>query len=232
MKARRSVQERPGFGPGLSKFCTDLAFPDQHIVDQLLAPAEPRRTASHPRSSPASARCACRSPWPRFSAARTSATLETVLPPTLRMTSPVWKPCSAAGPSGSTAVTTTPLSPEPSTSPAGASRSPRCGVPAASFDDCIVRHWPDGRSAFRRAPPSASWFHPCAGYRASPSVPGAIMLMLRARSRASLTSSAVDRGDDVTGLDSGLGRRTAVLRIVDHRAAAPASCRGCRRCRP
>ena len=32
------------------------------------------------------------------------------------MTSPVWKPCSAAGPSGSTAVTTTPLLPEPATS--------------------------------------------------------------------------------------------------------------------
>src|SRR6202043_3474419 len=33
-----------------------------------------------------------------------------------------------------------------------------------------------------------------------------------------LDFSAVDRGDDVTRLDAGLGRRTAVLRIIDHRA--------------
>src|SRR6201999_4089673 len=32
-----------------------------------------------------------------------------------------------------------------------------------------------------------------------------------------LDLGAVDRGDDVTRLDAGLGRRTAVLRIVDHR---------------
>src|ERR1700753_3353563 len=32
-----------------------------------------------------------------------------------------------------------------------------------------------------------------------------------------LDFGAVDRGDDVTRLDAGLGRRTAVLRIVDHR---------------
>ena len=44
------------------------------------------------------------------------------------------------------------------------------------------------------------------------------MLMVRARSRESFTCRAVDRGDDVTRLDAGLGGRAAVLRIVDHRA--------------
>src|SRR5664280_2475807 len=42
-----------------------------------------------------------------LSADRTSPTLATALPPTLRITSPVLTPCSAAGPSGSTDVTTT-----------------------------------------------------------------------------------------------------------------------------
>src|SRR5215211_7582351 len=60
-----------------------------------------------------------------LSAVRTSAGLETALPATSRITSPVLKPRSAAGPSGSTAVTTTPLPPLPATEPAGANVRPR-----------------------------------------------------------------------------------------------------------
>src|SRR5215468_5743077 len=43
------------------------------------------------------------------SAERTSPTVATALPPTLRMTSPVLRPCSAAGPLGSTDITTRPF---------------------------------------------------------------------------------------------------------------------------
>src|SRR5215831_14502943 len=60
------------------------------------------------------------------SAVRTSAGVATALPPTSRITSPVLKPRSAAGPSASTSVTTTPLLPLPATFPAGARVRPRC----------------------------------------------------------------------------------------------------------
>src|ERR1700730_1174709 len=56
---------------------------------------------------------------------RTSLALPTVLPPTSRMISPDWKPCSAAEPAGSTSVTITPSPPEPDTSSAGAKLNPR-----------------------------------------------------------------------------------------------------------
>src|SRR5580658_3823150 len=46
---------------------------------------------------------------------RTSAGVDTVLPPTSRMMSPTWKPWSAAMPPSATAVTTTPSPPEPDT---------------------------------------------------------------------------------------------------------------------
>ena len=45
----------------------------------------------------------------------------------------------------------------------------------------VVRH-------FAKRQRHASWLRPCAGRRASPSVPGAIMLMVRARSRQVLHS--------------------------------------------
>src|SRR5208282_3804209 len=44
---------------------------------------------------------------------RTSEGVATILPPTSRMTSPTWKPCSAATPPSATAVTTTPSPFEP-----------------------------------------------------------------------------------------------------------------------
>src|ERR1700731_1823286 len=72
---------------------------------------------------------------------RTSLALPTVLPPTSRMISPDWKPCSAAEPAGSTSGTITPP-------PAGA-RPPRGEGPSttkeevsrypAAFPGC--RHW-------------------------------------------------------------------------------------------
>src|ERR1043166_8828577 len=75
-----------------------------------------------------------RLPSPRASASslRTSAGLDTGLPATSRMTSPDLKPWLAAGPSGSTEVTTTPSLPAPATPPEGAKVSPRRGssVPA------------------------------------------------------------------------------------------------------
>src|SRR5262245_22817794 len=61
------------------------------------------------------------------SALRTSSALATALPPTSRMTSPVLKPRSATGPSGSTSVTTTPLPPAPATLSAGARVRPSRG---------------------------------------------------------------------------------------------------------
>jgi len=69
------------------------------------------------------------------SALRTSRGFDTSFPPTLRMTSPVLTPRSAAGPSGSSDVTMTPWSPAPSTSLAGASCRPRYGTPAVCSDE-------------------------------------------------------------------------------------------------
>src|SRR5262249_12081029 len=60
----------------------------------------------------------------------TSAGVETVVPPTSRITSPVLKPRSAAGPSGSTCVTTTPCPDAPATCLAGASERPSLGTSA------------------------------------------------------------------------------------------------------
>ena len=68
-----------------------------------------------------------------LSVLRTSTGLETALPLTSRIMSPVWKPCSAAGPFGSTPVTTTPLPAAPATSVAGARVRPRRGTPVLSF---------------------------------------------------------------------------------------------------
>ena len=70
-------------------------------------------------------------------AERTSSTVATALPPIFRMTSPVFRPCSAAGPLGSTDVTTRPFCPTPSTPLrrlAGARLRPRHCGPALAFD--------------------------------------------------------------------------------------------------
>src|SRR3954469_364439 len=74
-------------------------------------------------------------------ALRTSSGLATRLPATSRITSPVRKPCAAAGPSGSTCVMTTPSLPAPATLPAGASDRPRRGtsVPLLSLSPGVAR---------------------------------------------------------------------------------------------
>src|SRR3984957_19079660 len=62
---------------------------------------------------------------------RTSAGVDTVLPPTSRMMSPTWKPWSAELPPSATAVTTTPLPSLPETLLAGASVRPSFGTSLA-----------------------------------------------------------------------------------------------------
>ena len=49
-------------------------------------------------------------------------------------------------------------------------------------------------------------------------VPGAMVPILRASSRASWIGVAIDRGDDVAALDAGLGGRAVLLRLGDQRA--------------
>src|SRR3954470_8730815 len=120
------------------------------------------------------------------SSERTSPILATALPPTLRMTSPVWMPRCAAGPCGSTSVTTTPFWPAPCTSPAGARLRPRRGgMPASGCD------LPSSALACRSFgnSPSASvtvLLSPLWTTSSFTDVPGARVAMVRARSRESL----------------------------------------------
>ena len=77
--------------------------------------AAARRTWSPRPSSRAAARCACLRRGHRRARCGPRTASTTLLPATSRMTSPVLKPRSAAGPSASTSVTTTPLPSLPAT---------------------------------------------------------------------------------------------------------------------
>src|SRR6266700_4771282 len=129
-------------------------------------------------------------PWACAScmALRTSDGVATVLPPTSRITSPVRKPRSAAGPSGSTWVTTTPALPAPATFAAGASDRPSGPTllpglvsPGPGWTRAC---WVFGNS------PSVSVSAFSSPLRQTPSlaeVPGAIELIFLASSRAFFT---------------------------------------------
>src|SRR5256714_958190 len=122
-------------------------------------------------------------------ALRTSSGLATRLPAISRITSPVRKPCVAAGPSGSTCVTTTPSLPAPATLPAGASERPRRGtsVPLLSFPSGVARAW----RCSRGSSPSVTLRVFSAPLLTTPSLtlePGGRLEIFLARSRASLIS--------------------------------------------
>ena len=118
---------------------------------------------------------------------RTSAGVETDLPATSRITSPVENPWSAAMPSESTPVTTTPSAPEPETRAAGAKRKTELAKISAAI---AISGIGAGLLGIRQ-------FAECQGNRLLRALVqnrqldgsfGAIAPILLARSRASLTS--------------------------------------------
>src|SRR5216683_3948460 len=174
---------RTGLGPSLRRSWTN---PERVFAVQAL----PTGNATNLVWSPdfTRIRIVCL-PWACAScmALRTSDGVATVLPPTSRITSPVRKPRSAAGPSGSTRVTIPPALPAPATFAAGASDRPS----RPRSPGLVSSGW-----AFARAcrvfgnSPSASVSAFSAPVRQTPSlteVPGAIELIFLASSRAFFT---------------------------------------------
>src|SRR6266567_618757 len=196
---------RTGLGPSLRRSWTN---PERVFAVQAL----PTGNATNLVWSPdfTRIRIVCL-PWACAScmALRTSDGVATVLPPTSRITSPVRKPRSAAGPSGSTWVTTTPALLAPATFAAGASESPSGPtlLPGLVSPGPVWTRacWVFGNS------PSVSVSAFSSPLRQTPSlaeVPGAIELIFLASSRAFFTgwpSTAVITSPDwIPALAAGL----------------------------